>query len=971
MKYCRYVCAGTNHGEVHLLDPANLNVIMAWQAHSTAINWMDAQNNYLVTCGWSTRANGARMLDAFAKVYDLRDKKQLAPISFPAGAAYIQMHPRMSTTGVVASQAGQLQVIDIHNPNTSNLHHAGIVYPNSLRALVMAPSGDAWGMLDNDNAIHVWGSPDRLQYAERKNGTEFADPSGVTTSISWDGDHPFSSVGMPHYREKLLSAWAADDVFEVGYLPPRIDPDLIKSMSATSIGYRAPNSGKLRQNQIQRHHLTDWDDHGLSAPKFLSERSRGRDSDVKNGRRISDAELLANVALAGSTKADVPVMYRNVEIKYSKFGVDDFDFKYYNKTQYSGLETHITNSYLNPLLQLLKYIPIFRNVALQHAAGGCLSERCLLCEMGYLFDMIEKAAGQSCQATNFLKAFSGIPESTSTPKYNRLLAYSQLARRWYISEDASTQLQNSLDSRIQSATHFLMERIALDATRISEMELMKLNSVSGWKKSWSFRTLAATFSDIVTNSFHRESEKKGFCNRCKKYAPISSRPEIRAVPPVLLFNANLDSNTDSRHLWSTPGWLPTEIAIVPHGRSVLCFEGEALQDLLRAKPEAENMIYELVGFVADINIAISDQDPTVEDRWHLFNDFLVRKVPQHEALRLSTAWKMPTVLAFQLRGGRHYIDDSWKNCLDTRCLYMEYSMNHTEHSQNGWVLKHSLEDPQAGTHVAIDSEFVALQQEEIEIKADGDREVIRPTRLGLARVSVLRGSGIHEGVPFINDYIKTYEPVVDYLTKYSGLQEGDLDPLTSSHVLVPLKVAYKKLWLLLNLGCIFIGHGLPSDFRTINIHVPPSQVLDTVSLFHIRTQKRKLSLRFLTWYFLKEDIQQETHDSIEDARMALKLWRKHEEFKDAGIVAQMIEEIYARGRKYGYKPPSEQAAAAAAGGGGNGGRLLVADARSTELGGASSGTETPPIIREAASGPHTPLAKKLSRESEYFESPLR
>ena len=50
-----------------------------------------------------------------------------------------------------------------------------------------------------------------------------------------------------------------------------------------------------------------------------------------------------------------------------------------------------------------------------------------------------------------------------------------------------------------------------------------------------------------------------------------------------------------------PGWLPTEVAVVPHGRSFSCFEGEGLQDLLRVKPEAENMVYELVGFVADIN----------------------------------------------------------------------------------------------------------------------------------------------------------------------------------------------------------------------------------------------------------------------------------------------------------------------------------------------------------------------------------
>ena len=68
-----------------------------------------------------------------------------------------------------------------------------------------------------------------------------------------------------------------------------------------------------------------------------------------------------------------------------------------------------------------------------------------------------------------------------------------------------------------------------------------------------------------------------------------------------MFNASLDSNTESKRLWSTPGWLPTEVAIVPHGRSVSCFEGEGLQDLLQVKPEAENMVYELVGFVADIN----------------------------------------------------------------------------------------------------------------------------------------------------------------------------------------------------------------------------------------------------------------------------------------------------------------------------------------------------------------------------------
>lgn len=42
----------------------------------------------------------------------------------------------------------------------------------------------------------------------------------------------------------------------------------------------------------------------------------------------------------------------------------------------------------------------------------------------------------------------------------------------------------------------------------------------------------------------------------------------------------------------------------------------------------------------------------------------------------------------------------------------------------------------------------------------------RPSRLGLARVSVLRGQGPAKGTACIDDYIKSVEPVYDYLTKF-------------------------------------------------------------------------------------------------------------------------------------------------------------------------------------------------------------
>lgn len=231
-----------------------------------------------------------------------------------------------------------------------------------------------------------------------------------------------------------------------------------------------------------------------------------------------------------------------------------------------------------------------------------------------------------------------------------------------------------------------------------------------------------------------------------------------------------------------------------------------------------------------------------------------------------------------------------------------------------------------------------MRQPEIEMNSDGERETIRPIVYALARVSVVRGSGEHEGLPFIDDYVASKEPIVDYLTSYSGIVHGDLDPRLSKHNLVSLKVAYKKLWILLNLGCKFLGHGLKQDFRVTNIHVPKSQIIDTIEFFFVKARLRKLSLAFLAWYLLKEDIQLETHDSIEDARTALKLYRKYLEFQDAGILETILMDIYRTGRETNYKAPAARKDG-----------LLI------------ERTETPPIPADGhvPEGPTTPVRRVI------------
>jgi len=84
-------------------------------------------------------------------------------------------------------------------------------------------------------------------------------------------------------------------------------------------------------------------------------------------------------------------------------------------------------------------------------------------------------------------------------------------------------------------------------------------------------------------------------------------------------------------------------------------------------------------------------------------------------------------------------------------------------------------------------------------------------------VSVLRGSGTLQGLTLLDDYIQPTEPVVDYMTRYSGIVPGDLDPSVSRHFVTTLKPEYLKLRRLVDSGVTLVGHGLQQDFRIMSM----------------------------------------------------------------------------------------------------------------------------------------------------------
>ena len=322
MRFSKFVCAATTTGAVHLLDPASLAVVKALATNTVGVADMAARDPYLVTCGWVRRPAPAGtpgalppLLAGLANVYDLRALVQLPPVPFHAGAARVAMHPRLSTTCILASQAGQLQVVDLMSAGVAGGSGAPSVQLRQINmasyvsALALAPSGEALAVADADGWVHLWGSPSKLRFAEDGGGgqvPEWGDvPAQHVPYIDLAADLPLSTVGLPYYREQLLSAWPSAPLAEVGAPPAKLDPALLKAARPNELGVWAPNPRAARRNQAAERARGGGGAEAangagaLAAPWFLSEK-KGREAAGRGGGRRAAAEARRGARRGGA-----------------------------------------------------------------------------------------------------------------------------------------------------------------------------------------------------------------------------------------------------------------------------------------------------------------------------------------------------------------------------------------------------------------------------------------------------------------------------------------------------------------------------------------------------------------------------------------------------------------------------------------------------------------------------------------------
>jgi PAB-dependent poly(A)-specific ribonuclease subunit 2 len=132
---------------------------------------------------------------------------------------------------------------------------------------------------------------------------------------------------------------------------------------------------------------------------------------------------------------------------------------------------------------------------------------------------------------------------------------------------------------------------------------------------------------------------------------------------------------------------------------------------------------------------------TTHRQWYIFNDFSVTPVPEQEVTWFSMEWKVPCVLYWVDRDmPTHFVPETISNPVtvdvfgEDKCLARDRGRKRITFTPLGVD-----EMPRKGELVAMDAEFVSLNQEEAELRSDGKLSTVKPSHRSVARITCVRG----------------------------------------------------------------------------------------------------------------------------------------------------------------------------------------------------------------------------------------
>ncbi|XP_035212359.1 PAN2-PAN3 deadenylation complex catalytic subunit PAN2-like isoform X2 [Stegodyphus dumicola] len=778
---------------------------------------------------------------------------------------------------------------------------------------------------------------------------------------------PLSTIPLPNCEGKLLSDWPPELCQVAYRPTPPIDPLILNTMKMVgSIGY-APNPANRRRNQVpyqlnQNKLLRDSPVPREDGPEVIPARYLKQEIKyTKMGLDEIDFNRYNRTSFSG-LEANLPNAYCNnlIQVLYFIEPLRCALLNHLCQREFClacelGFLFHMLDTAQGLPCQASNFLRAFRTIPEASAHGLIINElneskkRSNLPTLvqSWTRFMLQQLHTETLEVVDHILADNN---SESTSVMTQLFGAKLFSCNSCRCRSETCQETTTLLTQLLYPDNHMPDKapVQYSFTDIVQRSLAVKHHITAWCENCSrFTSMIQTkflksLPDIlVLNCGDNKHELEFWRNQFQLLSKSSDVSVMRTLPDVPIrrkhcrygglckradcryYHEHKNTENDQDPSKTSISWIPLSLKLKLKAGEVIVEDQNDNNSASNSEEEdAEVVTYDLTAVVSVISdtqdngrdniVSCIKVGPTPHIRhkgcsayqWYLFNDFSIVPITAQEAVYLNFDWKIPCVLYFSRidLNSKHNLQVF--NPVEKQVFREDVSLAARSGQTHMTFTPLTFDDDSepAGQLVAMDAEFVTLNQEEAEIRSDGTRSTIRPSQLSVARISCVRGDGPLEGVPFIDDYISTQEQVVDYLTKFSGIQPGDLDASISSKHLTTLKATYQKLRFLIDTGVTFVGHGLKNDFRVINLVVPPAQVLDTVYLFQL-PNKRMVSLRFLAWHFLDLKIQSETHDSIEDAKTALQLYKKYVELEQSGKIKEALKELYEIGRQLQWKVP--------------------------------------------------------------------
>ncbi|CAI5444895.1 unnamed protein product [Caenorhabditis angaria] len=916
-------------GFVNVRNTKTLETIQRIACHGDHISDFDVQGSKLITCGFSQRLKSSHG-DPFVKIFDLRMYKAMAPIPLAFAPRFARFMPSYCEKLVVVSQNGGVRISEL---NSNGVGTSIIVDMNGLSSFDFSTSKQFMCFGDFGGGLSVYADRDEAVINEDSYDTIFAFPP-VGPPVSFNIEEtttPYATVPMPFPEDdSLLSDWPSE-LTQPMYrlLKPTPEHTDKKVMHYVTQVKNPRNNTKLRLHNVCPYIL----ENDLEAVKTIEE-----DLQILTTEKVRVAKFYKKCP-----QLVIP-MRRRVEEETETYN--------YNQTNHVLIaSTYHMNILTNPIVHALYHNISIRNFFNSHI---CISDSCLPCQLRFLFSMISDPSCNLASSSNLIRTlvangfvtfkhdvikstklaidlfFNGISEISediekhcmktemvlnfrcircgalqqTSPKneYKITIPYSSDQKSPSFCQIIEKSLHLGINCGLTSEEKECEECRAttkMESKRkiqkLADVLIIDTNSTNPVFHEFWQRQLAS-FERKPTIRFEKNNEENNRDENEKEKEKEKKQcrfgEDCRNKKTCKFQHGKIDWERESSNLLEEgdlEGWkhyIPAKFAASVNDGIV------RLNDISDCEhyDEPNQQIYELVAIVAVIgtgeypvkwthSITILKDNQEKIAPWSLINEQLVCHLHQNEALHFDPRWKLPILLEYRKITKELLEETEIRHEIPENLFFSDDNL-----ASNSMKSSELIDLPKKGELIGIDAEFIKIKCS----KLDNERRGVLSRAVG--RVSCVDSTGTKI---ILDDHVQVIDSneVSDYLTPFSGIKSDDLDAQKSTKYLTTLKRVYLKILILVQRGCIFVGHALNNDFSVLNIHVPENQVIDTVNLLRLDS-KRLLSLQFLALQLLGDKIQEDCHDSVVDAQYALKIYMKYLELKEMGLLNAEMRRIY-------------------------------------------------------------------------------